>query len=211
LKFPIFFLATISLLMASSLAFATPPPMSEAGKKEARSDGEVIKEDVDRMKEDVLNKKSQMLLFKQLIKTEGIESTYPIVSISHLNEMSARYKVYSLAYTIDTDRVYTYYLEDNLGKMAFPREQQVFKGPLIPGTHELTVDVVYKGNDSGIFSYINEYKIPTQMKKTFKIDKGKNLDIQVVGLEKGWALTDFKDRPDIKVKFNSASNSKAVK
>ena len=186
----------LSLICSVSFAIVAPspvpPPMSDAGKKESHSDPEVIKDDVDRMKEDVINKKSQMLLFKQLMKNEGIESTYPVVTIDHVNEMSSRYKIYSLAYSIDNERVYTYYLEDATGKEPLGRETEVFKGPLVAGTHELGVEIVYKGNDSGIFSYINEYKIPITSKKTFKVDKGMNLDIQIVGYEKGWALTDFK-------------------
>jgi hypothetical protein len=202
----------VFIIIVSSLnVFGAPPPLSDAGKKEARSDQPVVKDDIDRMKEDVVNKKAQMLLFKQLIKNEGIESTYPIVSISHVNEMSSRYKIYSMVYSIDGERVYSYYLEDNAAKQPLNRETQVFKGPIIAGTHELTVDIVYKGNDSGIFSYINEYKIPTQLKRSFKVDKGQNLDVQIVGYEKGWALTDFKDRPDLKIKINSPTASKALK
>jgi hypothetical protein len=207
-KLIVFFL----FLTSVTSLFAAPPPVSDAGKKEAQSDPDVIKDDVEKMKEDVINRKAQMLLFKQLIKNEGIEATSPIVSINHVNDMSSRYKIFSLAYSIDNDRIYSYYLEDNLGKAnILSHETQVFKGPIIAGTHQLTVDVVYKGNDSGVFSYINEYKIPIESKQSFQVDKGQNLDIQVVGFEKGWALTDFKDRPQIKIKFNGSNTAKALK
>ncbi|MBK9294555.1 MAG: hypothetical protein IPM57_08940 [Oligoflexia bacterium] len=185
--------------------------MSESAKKQTKSDPSVISDDIERMKQEVLNKKTQMMLFKQLLKSEGIESNFPIVNIKHVNQMGVRYKIYSLTYTIDKDRVYTFHAEDNFTKQELSPETQVFRGPLSPGLHELLVEVIYQGNDTGVFSYINDYKIPSQMKKLIKVDKGQNLDIQIVGYEKGWALTDFKDRPDLKIKMYGSKQSKDLK
>jgi hypothetical protein len=202
---------SILIMTAAVGAFAAGPPLSESARKESKGDPEVVKENVERMKEDVLNKKTQMLLFRQLLKTEAFESSFPVINVVHVNEMSSRYKIFSLTYTIDEDRVYTYYMDEPGANKALGREINVFKGPLVPGTHELTVDVVYRGNDSGVFSYINEYKIPAQIKSSFKVDKGQNVTVQVVGYEKGWALTDFKDRPDLRVKFYSSNQAKELR
>jgi len=201
---------TFLFLIASS-ALAAPPPLSEAARKTSKSDPEVVTENINDLKEKVIEKKTQMKLFRQLIKSEAIESSFPIVSITHVNEMSTRYKIYSLSYSIDSERIYTYYLDDNVGKQPIGRETGVFKGPLTPGAHELTIDIIYQGNDNGVFSYINDYKTPVQSKKSFKVDKGQKLDIQVVGYEKGWALTEFKDRPDVKVKFYSTKPAKDLR
>jgi hypothetical protein len=195
----------------ANTAFAVPPPLSEAARKTSKSDSEVVVEDVNDMKEKVIDKKTQMKLFRQLLKSEAIESSFPIVNITHVNEMSSRYKIFSMSYSIDDERIYTYYLDDNIGKQNLGRETSVFKGPLTPGNHELTIDIIYRGNDTGVFSYINDYKTPVQSKKSFKVDKGQKLDIQVVGYEKGWALTEFKDRPDVKVKFYSTKQAKDLK
>lgn len=187
---------------------AAPPLPTENARKESKSDPTVIVDDVDRMKQDVVNKKTQMMLFRELLRNEGIESNFPIVSITHSNQMGSRYKINSMSYTIDKDRVYTFHADDNLTHQDLGRDTKIFKGPLVPGLHELQIEVIYQGNDSGVFSYINDYKIPSLLKKTFKVDKGQSMEVRVIGYEKGWALTDFKDRPDLKVKFYS---SKAVK
>ncbi|MCC6278093.1 MAG: hypothetical protein IT289_09280 [Oligoflexia bacterium] len=216
------FIAISLLINASAIAAdvsASPSPAaaptakplatkSQAVKAPTPIPNEVVRDDIDTLKERVLDKKTHNLLFRQLMKTEAVESSYPVVTIKHINEMSSRYKIFTLVYLIDNERVFVYSLEDNLGKKVLGRETNVFKGPLVPGTHELSVEVVYQGNDAGVFSYINEYKIPTSGKKTFKVDKGQAADIQVVGFEKGWALTDFKDRPDLKFKIYSAKSSK---
>lgn len=201
----------VTFFFVLSLAQANPPPATENARKESKSDPTVITDDVDKMKQDVLNKKTQMLLFRELLRNEGIESNFPTVILTHVNQMGARFKINSLNYTLDKDRVYTFHADDNLTHQDIGKETKVFKGPLVPGIHTLLVEIVYQGNDTGVFSYINDYKIPVQVKKTFKVTKGQSMEIQVIGYEKGWALTDFKDRPDLKVKFYSSSGAKELK
>jgi hypothetical protein len=198
----------ITLLGLSALGAG--PVISEKAQKKAQGDKDFIKEEVNDQKEKVLNTKAQMNLYRQLLKAESIDPSFPKLNIKHINEMSSRYSIYSIAYTIDQDRVYTYYIEDNLGKQAVGRETTVYKGALVPGPHELNVEVVYRGNDSGVFSYINDFKIPVNLKKTIELKKNQNLDVEVVGYEKGWALTDFKERPDLKIKIYSSKFSKEL-
>lgn len=193
------------LLFASSQSLAQSESSEEA-KKAAQGDGDFISNEVDRLKEDVINRKTQMLLFKNLLKSEGAESTYPVVTVNYINEMSSRYRVDSVIVSVDNERVYSYHIEDNLGKQGLGSENQVYKSPLVPGVHELSVEVIYKGSDSGIFSYINDYKISTVGKQTFDLKKGQSIKIDVVGFEKGWVLTDFKDRPDIRIKVSGANS-----
>ena len=54
-------------------------------------------------------------------------------------------------------------------------------------------------NGYGVFSYLKGYKFTAKSSKTFTASEGKQLQMKVVGYEKGNALTtDPKDRPDIK-------------
>ena len=196
----------IIIFIITQSLFAAPPPLSRTAREVGRSESEVVTDDVDRLKDEVVNKKNQMLLFRQLLKTEAIESTFPRVFIDHVNEMGGRYKIYSLVYYIDKEKVFGYYLEENsTNRQNFDKETTIFKGPVAPGQHEINVEVIYQGNDTGIFNYINDYKIPVQAKKTFKVEKGQNIEIRVVAFEKGWALTDFKDRPDLSIKLSNAN------
>ena len=190
-----------------SLAQAAPPPTSEAGNKTSRSDAEVAKDDINRLKDEVLNKKTQMLLFRQLLKTEAVESSFPRVMVNHVNEMGNRYKIYSMNYYMDKERIFSFFADENAGRQIFGKDTNVFKGPVAPGQHELLVEIVYQGNDTGIFDYISDYKVPVQAKQNFKVDKGQNIEIKVVAYEKGWALTEFKDSPDISIKLSNGNLS----
>jgi hypothetical protein len=207
-----YLLATLILISEgfSSNGIAASPPLTELAKQESKGQPEVVKENVDDMKLRVLEKKTQSLIFKKMLKSEGFESNLPTVAINHTNEMSSRYLVDSVTYLLDNDRVYTY-KKNNRQKSGLPKEVVIFKGLLPPGNHDLSVEIIYRGNDVGVFSYVNDYKITSKSTKTFKVDKGQNLDVQVVAYEKGWALTDFKDRPDLKINFHSASSPKDLR
>src|SRR5262249_26635002 len=137
----------------SVLAQAVSPVVSEKARKESKSDPVVVVDDIDRMKQDILNKKTQMLLFRELLRNEGIESNFPVVTFTHINQMGSRYKISSLVYTIDKDRVYTFHADDNLTHQDIGNETKVYKAPLVPGLHQLLVEITYQGNDTGVFSY----------------------------------------------------------
>src|SRR5579871_4038852 len=133
----------LQIFSSSPIVKAASPPVSEAVRKDSQADPEVIKNKIDDLKQAVVNKKTQMLLFKQFLKSEGVESGLPLVTITHSNEMGTRYQIFSLTYSIDKEKVYTFYLEDSLGRQKLPDEISIFKGPLIPGTHDLSIEIVY--------------------------------------------------------------------
>jgi hypothetical protein len=205
------FLTVLIFSYFNSCAFAAPPPLSENARNQMTGQPEVVKENIEDMKMRVLEKKTQSLVFKKLLKSESFESNLPIVTINHSNEMSSRYVLSSMVYTLDNEQIFRYSSEDRKNKSGVEKDLKIFKGPLAPGNHDLSVEIVYRGNDAGVFSYINDYKISSQTKKTFKIDKGQNLDVQIVSYEKGWILTKFKDRPDLKINFRSAESAKELR
>lgn len=184
---------------------AEPSAGIDNAQKISVSDSGYIADEVDRMKDEVLNRKAQMQLLKYLIRNEGVNASYPLVEIYLTNEMSTRYQLFSLNYTIDGDSVYNFSLEDYMGSNNSDVKPQNFKTNIAPGTHMLKVQAVYKGNDSGVFSYINDYKVKIESATKFQVDKaGGGRSIQIVAFEKGWMMTDFKDRPDLKINVSGS-------
>ncbi len=56
----------------------------------------------------------------------------------------------------------------------------------------------YQGNAYGVFSYLKGYKFIARSSHTFTAAEGKQLQLKVVGFEKGNAITtDPKDRPAV--------------
>jgi len=75
---------------------------------------------------------------------------------------------------------------------------EVFNGRIVPGNHQLSVQLVYRGHGFGLFSYLEGYRFKVQSSYTFNAEPGKALTIKVVGFEKGGLTAELKDRPAVR-------------
>jgi len=83
-------------------------------------------------------------------------------------------------------------------KSALQKEIEVFNGSIVPGNDTLSVQMFYQGNAYGVFQYLKGYKFIAKSSHTFTATEGKQLQLKVVGYEKGNAVTtDPKDRPAV--------------
>lgn len=158
--------------------------------------------ETEKLKQLVLEEKMQMQLLRFLTRKEGIGSGATRLSIDFASEMSERYKIYSLVYKLDGQVVYSFFYGDSVGKVDQDRRPRAYSQPLAPGSHVLEIQLVHTGNDTGVFSYLNDYKILTEKKIPFEVKKETQTKIELIAFEKGWILTDFKERPDLRVRIN---------
>jgi hypothetical protein len=68
----------------------------------------------------------------------------------------------------------------------------------VPGSHLLSVQMIYRGHGYGIFSYLQGYVFKIRSAFQFSAEEGKVLRLKSVGYEKGGITTDLQDRPDIR-------------
>jgi hypothetical protein len=202
------------LITLVGLSFFANAQTKSISKSQAESETQLKKERINDLKLEVLNAKAQMTILKHLIRNEGVSKTYPKIKISFKNEMSDRYILHSVKYSIDGEDVYSYFRDeesktdtDKVGKNSIPD----FEGSVAPGSHNLVIRVLFQGNDTGIFSYISDYKTKAEGQLTFQVDKGTTTAIEVNSFEKGWMLTEFKDRPDLRVRLNGSLTDKFVR
>lgn len=205
------FLFTI-LIVFNSWAQSTnvtslPATQEAAAERASQGDKEFVKSEIDALKENVMDEKLQMRLLRHLTKKDGISSGSTKLIIDYLSEMSSRYQIYSLVYKLDGETVYNFFYGDAVGKAEAERRPKSYSQPLAPGSHVLEVQLVHTGNDTGVFAYLQDYKILTEKKITFEVAKESSTKIEVISFEKGWILTDFKERPDLQIKINGSSKS----
>ena len=197
--------------MAKDSDSAIPTQEQRDGEEVREAEKEIKQEKINDLKLQVLNSKAQMSILKHLIRNEGVSKTYPKVNISFKNDMSERYILHSVKYTIDGEDVFTYFRDDENSSSKKIEEIQPFEGALAPGTHNLVIRILFQGNDSGIFSYISDYRAKSEGQISFQVEKGSTTKIEVNAFEKGWMLTEFKDRPDMKVLINGNVSEKLIK
>ena len=117
-------------------------------------------------------------------------------TITHKNEMGSMYTPVRYVYALDGAEIYA--ATDETGKLAEKKEIQVFDGAIVPGNHTLSVQMIYQGNGYGLFSYLKGYRFTAKSSHTFTAGEGKQLQLKVVGYEKGNPVTtDPKDRPSV--------------
>lgn len=162
-----------------------------------------IDDDVEALKDEVTNGKTQMVILKELIKNEGLDGKKRKVLVSFSNQMGARYAIDSLVYKINGEPVYSYFSKDVQDLPLDQRKPKDFETKLVSGPHLFEVQVIYKGSDSGIFSYLRDYSVTREAKLNLVIDAADSTKIRVTTFEKGWIFTDFKERPQLKVESSS--------
>jgi hypothetical protein len=82
------------------------------------------------------------------------------------------------------------------------KEFDVYNGAIQPGSHTLSVVMLYQGNGFGVFSYLKGYKMNVKSSQTFVAGEAKATAITVVGYEKGNMTTNLQDRPAVDFRVN---------
>jgi hypothetical protein len=156
---------------------------------------------VDAMKTEVMSEKMQVLVLKDLLKKEGLDGSRKTLVIAFKNDLGKRYLVDSVTYKLNGEIIYQYVAEDRAAASVEKNTpQKQFETKVVPGPYTFEVQVIYRGNDSGVFSYVKDYRITREEKMA--IDVKRSNKITVSAFEKGGVFADFKDRPQLEVSQN---------
>jgi hypothetical protein len=179
---------------------ATPPASDPAAAGQTNANGSYtvrlhdLERRVNELKEQIFRSKARLNLLKETVLHGVIAGAR--AAITHRNEMGSMYTPIRYVYALDGQEIFS--KTDESGKLADTKEIEVFNGSITPGNHTLSVQMVYQGNGYGVFSYLKGYKFTAKSSRTFTAPEGKQLQLKVVGFEKGNPVTtDPKDRPAV--------------
>ena len=173
---------------------ATPAPSSGA----SESAGYTVRlrsleRSVSELKEQVFRTKAKLQLLKETVLGGVIGASRGI--IRHRNEMGGAFRMVKAIYALDGVQILS--KADDSGRLSEMKEFDIYNGAIQPGSHTLTVQLVYQGNGFGVFSYLKGYKFNVRSSHTFAADEGKATVVTVVGFEKGGVTTNMEDKPAI--------------
>jgi hypothetical protein len=154
-----------------------------------------LEERVSDLKEKVFRTKARLMNLQEMVIGGDITTGAKAVII-HRNEMGSSFYLESVSYALDGAPIYT--KADVDGDLDKREEFEVFNGRIVPGNHQLAVQMVFRGHGFGLFSYLKDYKFKAQSAYTIDAEPGKMITVKVVGFEKGGLTTELKDRPTIK-------------
>jgi hypothetical protein len=162
-----------------------------------------LEERVNDLKERIFRSKARLILLRETVLNGVISGAKAI--IVHRNEMGSSFTLEQVSYSLDGAPILN--KTDQNGDLDDKEEIELFNGSIVPGNHNLSVFMLYRGNGYGVFSYLKGYTFKIKSSYAFTAEEGKATTIKIVGYEKGGITTDLKDRPavryDVEVKQDS--------
>jgi hypothetical protein len=158
-----------------------------------------LEKNVNELKEQIFRTKARLNLLKETVLGGVIGASRAV--IHHKNEMGSSFKLVKAAFALDGVQI----AAKSEGNLADIQEFDVYNGAIQPGSHTLSVALVYQGNGFGVFSYLKGYKFNVKSSHTFVAGESKTTNIVVVGYEKGNITTQLSDKPAIDFRVNVIS------
>jgi hypothetical protein len=178
---------------------AVPAPAAAPASMTAEEKNELqvrtLEERVSDLKEKIFRTKARLMNLQEMVIGGDITSGSKAVLV-HANEMGSSFYLESVAYALDGAPIYT--KVDVEGDLEKRGEFEIFNGRIVPGNHQISVQMIYRGHGYGVFSYLEGYKFKVQSSYTFNAEPGKVNTIKVVGFEKGGITAELKDRPAVR-------------
>jgi hypothetical protein len=157
-----------------------------------------LEKNVNELKEQIFRTKARINLLKETVLGGVIGASRAI--IRHKNEMGSSYRLVQAVYALDGVQIFS--KADESGRLSEMGEFDVYNGAIQPGSHTLSVVMLYQGNGFGVFSYLKGYKFKVRSSYNFVAGEAKTTGITVVGYEKGNLTTDMNDRPQVDFRVN---------
>ena len=153
-----------------------------------------LEERVNDLKERVFRSKARLILLKETVLNGVISGAKAI--IVHRNEMGSSFTLEQASYALDGAPLLNKTSGD--GALDDQEEIELFSGSIVPGSHNLSVYLVYRGNGYGVFSYLRGYTFKIKSSHAFTAEEGKVTTLKAIAYERGGFTTDLKDRPAIR-------------
>ena len=115
--------------------------------------------------------------------------------VVHRNDASSFFVLDEALYFLDDRQVF--YQTNRNRALESQKKIPVFEGSVTPGSHVLTVELVYRGNGR-IFTYLAGYKFRLKANFDFYVSKGYRTEVTVVGFEKGGLTAPLEERPALR-------------
>ena len=157
-----------------------------------------LEKNVNELKEQIFRTKARLNLLKETVLGGVIGASRAI--IHHKNEMGSSFRLVKAAYALDGVQIYA--KADDSGALAEMQDFDIYNGAIQPGSHTLSVALIYQGNGFGVFSYLKGYKFNVKSSHTFVAGDSKTTNITVVGYEKGNITTQLSDKPAVDFRVN---------
>jgi len=161
-----------------------------------------LEDQVNDLKEQIFRSKSRLVLLRERVMGTRIGGSQAI--ITHVNDMSATFTVQSVVYSLDGSQLYT--ANDDDSDLDDRDEIELYNGAILPGPHNLAVEMQFVGNGFGLFSYLEGYRVRVRRSYAFTAEDGKIANLRVLAFEQGGINQPMEERPDVEFELEFVDN-----
>ncbi len=154
---------------------------------------------VDSLKEETFATKSRLLLLREAVLRRSVAGSKLVVV--HENAMGKEYKLVQVLYALDRQPKFNRL--DHSGELDGIKRSVVVDEQIVPGSHILLTQMVFKGNGWGVFRYMDGYTFTLESSYAFTAEEGKAHEILVRAHEGGTFFTPLEQRPTISYRLTS--------
>ena len=155
-----------------------------------------IESQVNELKEEIFRSRTRLAILKESVLASGLSGTQ--LRIIHRNEMGANFKLIRAIYQLDEETIQTLTLGDDDDS----KEEVIYDAGTTPGNHQLVVEMVYRGNGFGVFSYLQTFQFTVSDAQVFRAEDGKRVVLTAIGYERGGITLRTEDRPALRINID---------
>jgi hypothetical protein len=154
-----------------------------------------LEERVNELKERIFRSKQRLTQLQEAVVGGAASSAK--ARIVHRNEMGPTFKLREVHYFLDGAPL-RQEVDDTGDVLSKKQELELFDGAILPGNHQLTVNMVFQGDGFSVFKYVEGYQFKIRSSHTFTVEEGREIMMKVVAYEQGNVTTEMRDRPTIR-------------
>jgi hypothetical protein len=150
---------------------------------------------IDELKEQIRRSHARLSLLSETLLSGGLGGARADVVFK--NQMSNAFRIRRILVVLDG--AVQYKKQDDTDELSNQKEIPVFTGPIPPGDHTLQIVVGMQGHGYGVFSYLKAFKPEVKHTRSFTVEEGKAIRIEITAWEKGSATTPLEQRPALRL------------
>jgi hypothetical protein len=161
-----------------------------------------LEDQLNDLKEEIFRSKSRLVLLRERVLGTRIGGAQAV--LTHVNDMSATFTLERAVYILDGQQLFV--ADNDDGELDDREEIEIYNGAIVPGTHNVGVELELVGNGFGLFTYLEGYRVRLRSSSVFIAEDGKVVDLRIVAFEQGGINQPMEERPAVRFELELVDN-----
>lgn len=161
-----------------------------------------LEDQLNDLKEEIFRSKSRLVLLRERVLGTRIGGAQAV--LTHVNDMSATFTLERAVYILDGQQLFV--ADNDDGELDDREEIELYNGAIVPGTHNVGVELELVGNGFGLFTYLEGYRVRLRSSSVFIAEDGKVVDLRIVAFEQGGINQPMEERPAVRFELELVDN-----